>query len=58
MGEDPGSPGWLVKLDRASGKILGHVNVPDQREGHALDVQPSGEPIITAGNGLILFQRQ
>ena len=58
MGEDPGAPGWLMKLDPASGKVLGHVNVPDQHEGHALDVLPSGEPIVTAGSGLLLFQRQ
>lgn len=58
MAKDPGSPGWLLKLDPVSGVILGHVDVPDEREGHALDLLPSGEPIITAGKGLLLFQRQ
>jgi DNA-binding beta-propeller fold protein YncE len=57
MGEDPGSPGWLVKLDPTGGRILGHLNVPDRREGHALDVLASGEPIVTAGNGLLLFEK-
>ena len=58
MGEDAGAPGWLVKLDPQSGKILGHQTLPEQRVGHALDVLPSGEPIVTAGNGVILFQRR
>jgi len=57
MAEDPGSPGWLLKLDPVSGVILGHVDVPDQRSGHAFDLLPSGEPIVTAGNDLLLFQR-
>jgi DNA-binding beta-propeller fold protein YncE len=57
MGEDPGSPGWLLKLEPIDGRILGHLTVPVQRQGHALDVLPSGEPIVTAGNGLLLFER-
>jgi hypothetical protein len=58
LGKEPGAPGWLVKLDPSSGKILGHLDIPDQRQGHAVDVLPSGEPIVTAGNGLLLFQAQ
>lgn len=54
--QDPGAPGWLVKLDPNSGRILGHLDVPDQRAGHALDVLSSGEPVMTAGSGLLLFQ--
>jgi len=57
IGEDPGAPGWLVKLDPVTGAFLGHVDVPEEREGHALDLLPSGEPIVTAGNGLLLFQK-
>lgn len=53
-----GAPGWIVKLDPKSGKILGHLDVPDQREGHAIDVLPSGEPIVTAGSGLLWFRSQ
>jgi DNA-binding beta-propeller fold protein YncE len=55
LGEDPGAPGWLVKLDPNSGKFLGHLNVSEQREGHQIDILPSGEPVVTAGNGLLLF---
>jgi len=38
MGEDPGGPGWLVKLDPQNGRILGHLDVSEPREGHAIDV--------------------
>jgi sugar lactone lactonase YvrE len=58
MAQDPGSPGWIVKLDPRSGTILGHVNVPDQRQGHALNLLKSGDLVITAGQGLILFSPQ
>jgi hypothetical protein len=27
--EPPGSPGWIVKLDRSSGRILGYINVTE-----------------------------
>jgi hypothetical protein len=58
MGKEPGSPGWLVELDPDSGRILGHVDVPDQRQGHALDLLKSGDLVVTAGQGLILFSKQ
>jgi DNA-binding beta-propeller fold protein YncE len=58
MGEDPGASGWLLKLDPVDGKLLGHLAVPEQRVGHALDVLQSGEPVVTAGNGLLFFRRQ
>jgi hypothetical protein len=57
MGEDPGAPGWLLKLDPVSGKLLGHIAIPEQYAGHAIDVLPSGEPVVTVGNGLLTFER-
>ncbi len=48
--------GWVVKLDRRSGKILGHLDVNEATAGHALDLSPSGEPILTLGNGLLWFK--
>ena len=53
---DPGTPGWLVKMDPNSGRILGHLSVPDQRAGHALDLLNSGAVIETAGSGLLFFE--
>lgn len=55
--QEPGSGnGWLVKLDRQTGNILGHFNVPEARAGHSIDVTSIGEPIITAGNELLWFK--
>ncbi|WP_446742429.1 hypothetical protein [Silvibacterium acidisoli] len=58
MGQDPGSPGWLVKLDPKSGKIIGHVNVPDQRQGHAIDLLSPTDIVVTASQGLLLFSQR
>jgi hypothetical protein len=56
--QPPGSPGWVVKLDPQSGKILGHLDVPEERGGHSLELMRSGEPLITLGNELLWFKRQ
>lgn len=56
--QDPGTPGWLVKVDPNSGHILSHLSVPDQRAGHALDLFESGAVVETAGSGLLLFQTE
>jgi DNA-binding beta-propeller fold protein YncE len=55
--QEPGSGnGWLVKLDRQTGKILGHLDLTESRTGHSVDVTSSGEPIVTAGNELLWFK--
>jgi 6-bladed beta-propeller len=56
--QPPGSRCWVVKLDPQSGKILGHLNVPEDRGGHSLEVMPSGEPLITLGNEILLFKKK
>lgn len=56
--QPPGSPCWIVKLDPQSGKILGYLDVPEDRGGHSLEVMPSGEPLITLGNELLWFKKQ
>jgi sugar lactone lactonase YvrE len=58
LSQDPGSPGWVVKLDPNSGKILGHFDIPNQRQGHALSMLSSGDLVLTAGQGLILLSRR
>ncbi len=58
LDEDTGAPGWVLKLDPQSGKILGHLDVPDGQQGHEIEVLSSGEPIVTAGSGLIWFRTQ
>lgn len=54
--QPPGSPGWIVKLDRKTGRILGHLDIPEARGGHAIELTPSGEPIVTLGDGLLWFK--
>lgn len=54
--QEPGAPGWLLKIDAKSGRILGHFFVPDQRAGHAFDLLESGDVVETAGSGLQLLQ--
>ena len=51
-----GSPGWLVKLDRHSGRMLGHLGLPEARSGHAIDLSATGEPVVTVGNELLWFR--
>jgi len=54
---EPGAAGgWVLKLDRRSGRILGHIDIAEPGAGHALDVTPSGEPVITQGDGLLWFR--
>ncbi len=56
MGKDPGAPGWLVQLDPQSGRIVGHIDIPEARVGHQIDILSSGEPVVTAGDELLLFR--
>lgn len=56
--QPPGSSSWVVKLDPQSRKILGHLNVPEDRGGHSLEVMPSGEPLITLGNEILWFKKK
>jgi hypothetical protein len=51
-----GSPGWLVKLDRHSGAMLGHLDLLEARSGHALELSRTGEPVATLGNELLWFR--
>jgi DNA-binding beta-propeller fold protein YncE len=50
-----GSPGWLVKIDPKTGKILGHLEAAGE---HGMDVSPAGEPVTTAGDHVIWFRKR
>lgn len=57
LDREPGSEGgWVVTVDRRTGKILGHLAVRGARGGHALALMPSGEPLIALGDALLWFQ--
>jgi hypothetical protein len=49
--DDPtSSPGWLVKLDRQSGKILGYVEVSEKSGLHTVEVNEKGEPVTAVSS--------
>jgi hypothetical protein len=56
LNQPTGSPGWVVKLDRKTGKILGHLDVPEGRGLHSVEQMPSGEPVTTLDNRLLWFR--
>ena len=51
------SGGWVVKLDRKTGRMLGHLDVP-AAGGHSVAVTPSGEPLTTLGDQLLWFKAE
>jgi 6-bladed beta-propeller len=58
MNEPPGSPGWIVKLDRTSGKILGYVPVSERAGLHAVEDAGDGQPMTDVGNRVVWFKRR
>jgi hypothetical protein len=54
--EPTASPGWLVKLDRKSGKVLGYVAVPEKSGLHSVDVTRAGEPMTVVANHVMWFR--
>jgi hypothetical protein len=55
LSEPTGSPGWLVKFDAKSGKILGHLNVSEKGGLHSVEQMPSGEPLVNLGTQALWF---
>ena len=48
-----GPGGWLVKLDRESGKMLGHLEVTGL---HSVELSAAGEPVIVEANRLLWLE--
>lgn len=44
------SPGWLVKLDKETGTILGYVEVAEKWGLHFVEATPAGEPMTAVAN--------
>ena len=58
LNEPPGSPGWLVKLDRKTGKILGYVPVTEKAGLHTVEDAGEGQPMTDVGNRVVWFKRR
>jgi hypothetical protein len=58
LNEPPGSPGWLVKLDRKTGKILGYVPVSEKAGLHTVEDAGDGQPMTDVGNRAVWFKRR
>jgi streptogramin lyase len=56
LNEPTGAPGWVVKLDRNTGKMLGHLDVADKGGLHSMEQTASGEPITVLANQLMWFR--
>jgi sugar lactone lactonase YvrE len=47
-------PGWLVKIDKGTGKFLGYIAVDEKSSLHSVDVG-SGVPMVSSGTGVLRF---
>jgi len=50
-----GAPGWIVQLDRKSGKILGYVPVTESGGLHTVEDDGHGNPMTTIDNRIVAF---
>jgi hypothetical protein len=58
LNEPPGSSGWVVKLDRKSGKILGYVPVRENAGLHRVEDAGDGQPMTAIGNRFVWFKKR
>jgi hypothetical protein len=56
LNEPTGSPGWVVKLDRKTGKILGYVPVTETKGLHSVEEGGEGQPMTDVGNKVVWFR--
>ncbi len=56
LNEPAGSPGWVVKLDRKTGKILGYVPVTETKGLHSVEEGGEGQPMTDVGNKVVWFK--
>ena len=54
--QPPGSPGWVVKFDCKTGKMIGHLDVSEVRGLHSVEQMPSGEPLTTLDTEVLWFK--
>jgi hypothetical protein len=56
LDEPPGSPGWVLKLDRKTGVILGYVQVKERAGLHCVEDAGKGQPMTDVGNRIVWFK--
>lgn len=56
--EPPGSPGWVVQLDRKTGKILGYVPVNERAGLHSVEDAGERQPMTDVGNKVVWFKKR
>lgn len=56
LNEPTGSPGWIVKLDRSTGKVLGYVPVTEKAGLHSVEDAGSSQPMTDIGNRVVWFR--
>lgn len=56
LNEPTGSPGWVVKLDRKTGKILGYVPVTEKAGLHSVEDAGKDQPMTDIGNKVVWFK--
>ena len=54
--QPPGSPGWVVKFDCKTGKMIGHLDVSEVGGSHSVEQMPSGEPLTTLDDQVLWFK--
>jgi 6-bladed beta-propeller len=56
LNEPPGSPGWVLKLDRKTGVILGYVPVTEPAGLHCVEDAGEGQPMTDVGHRVVWFK--
>jgi sugar lactone lactonase YvrE len=56
LDEATGAPGWIVEMDRATGKILGYVVVPEKGGLHTVELDGDGHPMTGIDNRVVVFK--
>jgi len=55
LNEPTGVAGWVVKFDRKTGKMLGHLDVSEKGGLHSVEQTASGEPLTNLGSEVFWF---
>jgi 6-bladed beta-propeller len=58
LNEPPGAPGWVVKLDRRTGKILCYVPVSERAGLHSVEDAGESQPMTDVGNRVVWYKRR